>query len=454
MLEIVILAAGKGTRMRSDLPKVLHTLAGKPFLQHVLDRSDELGSENAFVVVGHGAEQVKAKVESPNIQFVEQLDQLGTGHAVLQALPHFNADATILILYGDVPLIGKETLERLVNMVAGGSMGLLTVTLDNPMGYGRIVRDETGAVTEIVEQKLATEEQLAIQEVNTGVLAVKASDLNRWLPNLSAENAQKEYLLTDIIAMANSEGKAIMTAQPDHEYEVLGVNNRVQQAELERIYQLRLADDLLEKGVTLLDPARFDCRGKLTTGKDCVIDVNCVFEGNVTLGDGVSIGPNCHIKNATIASDVEIKSHTVIEDAVVGNHAAVGPFARLRPKSNLADHVKVGNFVEVKKANIGVNSKVSHLSYIGDAEIGQNVNIGAGTITCNYDGVNKFVTSIGDGVFVGSNTALVAPVSLGEQVTVAAGSVVTVDVQNDALAVARARQRNIDGWVRPTKDKK
>lgn len=452
MLEIVILAAGKGTRMRSDLPKVLHSLAGKPFLQHVLDRSEDLGSANTFVVVGHGADQVKTQVGSPSIRFVEQLEQLGTGHAVQQALPHFSDDATILILYGDVPLIGKETLERLIENVDESSLGLLTVTLDNPTGYGRIVRNAEGKVTEIVEQKLATDDQLTIQEVNTGVLAVKASDLNRWLPQLSSDNAQKEYLLTDIIAIANSEGKAIVTAQPDHEYEVLGVNNRIQQAELERIYQQRLADALLAEGVTILDPARFDCRGTLVTGKDCVIDVNCVFEGDVVLGDGVSVGPNCHIKNAKIASNVEIKSHTVIEEAVVGNHAAVGPFARLRPKANLADHVKVGNFVEVKKANIGLNSKVSHLSYIGDAEIGQDVNIGAGTITCNYDGVNKFVTSIGDGVFVGSNTALVAPVSLGKNVTVAAGSVVTVDVQNDALAVARSRQRNIDGWVRPNKE--
>ncbi|MFL0803631.1 MAG: bifunctional UDP-N-acetylglucosamine diphosphorylase/glucosamine-1-phosphate N-acetyltransferase GlmU [Agarilytica sp.] len=451
MLEITILAAGKGTRMRSNLPKVLHTLAGKPFLQHVLDRAEELGSKSTSVIVGHGAEAVREAVESENINFVEQLEQLGTGHAVLQAVPHLHDDAIVLILYGDVPLIATETLQRLTEVVNENTLGLLTVNLDEPTGYGRIVRNEAGEVVAIVEQKLASDEQLEIKEVNTGVMAVKVKDLQRWLPALSDDNAQKEYLLTDIIEMANNEGKDIVTAQPSEEYEVLGVNNRVQQAELERIYQGKIASNLLEKGVTLMDPQRFDCRGTLTTGKDCVIDVNCVFEGDVVLGDGVSIGPNCHITDTEIASNVEIKSHSVLEGAKVGNHVAVGPFARLRPKAALGDHAKVGNFVEIKKSNIGENSKVSHLSYIGDAEVGDNVNIGAGTITCNYDGVNKFVTTVGDGVFVGSNTSLVAPVSLGENVTVAAGSVVTIDVNEDALAVARSRQRNIDGWVRPTK---
>ncbi len=451
MLEITILAAGKGTRMRSNLPKVLHTLAGKPFLQHVLDRAEELGSNSTSVIIGHGADAVKEAVSAKNIGFVEQLDQLGTGHAVLQALPHLHEDATALILYGDVPLIATETLQRLITAVGDDALGLLTVNLDDPTGYGRIVRNEAGAVIAIVEQKLANDEQRKINEVNTGVMAVKVKDLQRWLPALSDDNAQREYLLTDIIEMANNEGKAIVTAQPSEEYEVLGVNNRVQQAELERIYQRKIADKLLENGVTLLDPQRFDCRGSLTAGKDCVIDVNCVFEGDVVLGDGVIIGPNCHITDTEIASNVEIKSHSVLEGAKVGNHVAVGPFARLRPKASLGDHAKVGNFVEIKKSNIGENSKVSHLSYIGDAEVGDNVNIGAGTITCNYDGVNKFVTTVGDGVFVGSNTSLVAPVALGENVTVAAGSVVTIDVKEDALAVARSRQRNIDGWVRPTK---
>ncbi|MFL0800835.1 MAG: bifunctional UDP-N-acetylglucosamine diphosphorylase/glucosamine-1-phosphate N-acetyltransferase GlmU [Agarilytica sp.] len=451
MLEIAILAAGKGTRMCSNLPKVLHTLAGKPFLQHVLDRADELGSTNTSIIVGHGADAVKNTIRAENIGFIEQVNQLGTGHAVLHALPHLNDDATLLILYGDVPLIATETLQRLITNVTDDALGLLTVSLDDPTGYGRIVRDDAGAVVAIVEQKLANNDQLKIQEVNTGVMAVNVKDLQRWLPALSDDNAQKEYLLTDIIEMANAEGKTIVTAQPSEEYEVLGVNNRVQQAELERVYQAKVANNLLEKGVTLLDPQRFDCRGTLTVGKDCVIDVNCVFEGDVVLGDAVTIGPNCHIKDTEIASNVEIKSHSVLEGAKIGNHVAVGPFARLRPKAALGDHAKVGNFVEIKKSNIGENSKVSHLSYIGDAEVGDNVNVGAGTITCNYDGVNKFVTEIGDGVFVGSNTSLVAPVALGENVTVAAGSVVTIDVKEDALAVARSRQRNIDGWVRPTK---
>ncbi len=452
MLEIVILAAGKGTRMCSELPKVLHTLAGKPFLQHVLDRSDELASANTFVVVGHGAEMVRKNVRAKQLTFVEQLDQLGTGHAVKQALPHFSGESTVLILYGDVPLISTETLSALVDVVTEKALGLLTVNLQNPTGYGRIVRDSTGTVQAIVEQKDADKDELLISEVNTGVLAVKAKDLKVWLPALSDDNVQKEYLLTDIIAMANKEGKEIVTTQPSQTFEVLGVNNRIQQAELERVFQSAIAGRLMETGVTLLDPSRFDCRGEITAGKDCIIDVNCVFEGDVSLGDGVTIGPNCHIKDAKIGNNVEIKSHTVIESATLGNDVAVGPFARLRPQAVLGDKAKIGNFVEIKKSKIGVNSKVSHLSYVGDAKIGDNVNIGAGTITCNYDGVNKFPTTIADGVFVGSNTALVAPVSLGENVTVAAGSVVTVDVPDDALAVARSRQRNIDGWVRPSKD--
>ncbi len=452
MLEIVILAAGKGTRMRSDLPKVLHPLAGKPFLQHVLDRADELASANTFVVVGHGAETVRKNVRAKQLTFVEQLDQLGTGHAVKQALSHFNDESTVLILYGDVPLITTETLSALVAVVTEKALGLLTVCLQDPTGYGRIVRDDSGKVQAIVEQKDANKDELLITEVNTGVLAVKTKDLQSWLPALSDDNVQKEYLLTDIIAMANKEGKKIITTQPSQTFEVLGVNNRIQQAELERVFQSAIAGRLMESGVTLLDPSRFDCRGEITAGKDCIIDVNCVFEGDVTLGDGVTIGPNCHIKDAKIGNNVEIKSHTVIDSATLGCDVTVGPFARLRPQAVLGDRSKVGNFVEIKKSKIGVNSKVSHLSYVGDAKIGDNVNIGAGTITCNYDGVNKFPTNIADGVFVGSNTALVAPVSLGENVTVAAGSVVTVDVPDEALAVARSRQRNIDGWVRPSKD--
>ncbi len=451
MLEVVVLAAGKGTRMRSDLPKVLHPLAGKPFLSHVIDRATELSAVSTFVVVGHGADQVKTAMAGSTLHYVEQIEQLGTGHAVLQALPHLSDNSTVLILYGDVPLIGVEALRQLVTMVDDKSMGLLTVNLSEPFGYGRIVRNAHGQVQAIVEHKDADDAQLAISEVNTGVMAVRSQDLQRWLPQLSDSNAQNEFLLTDIIAMASSEGKAIVTAQPEHEYEVLGVNNRQQQATLERIYQGVTAQRLMEEGLTLLDPARFDCRGSLTVGTDCVVDVNCVFEGDVVLGDGVHIGPNCHIKDSTIASGAQIKSHSILESATVGEACAVGPFARLRPDTVLGKKAKIGNFVEIKKSAIGEDSKVSHLSYVGDAAVGNGVNIGAGTITCNYDGVNKFVTTIGDGVFVGSNTALVAPVALGANVTVAAGSVVTVDVEKESLVVARSRQRNIPGWVSPTK---
>ncbi len=450
-LDVVILAAGKGTRMRSDLPKVLHTIGGKPFLTHVIDCAEKLSATNVSVVVGHGAELVKAKMEGRSLNYIEQTEQLGTGHAVQQALPHLDGESTTLILYGDVPLISAQTLEDLLGKVSDSSMGLLTLVMDNPTGYGRIVRNTENKVTAIVEQKDASPEQQAIKEVNTGVMAVATNDLQRWLPQLSDDNAQKEYLLTDIIAMADSDGISIETAHPGSEAEVLGVNNRLQQAELERIYQQQIAEELMTQGATLLDPARFDCRGSLKVGRDCVIDVNCVFEGECELGDGVVIGPNCHIIDSKVASNVEIKSHTILEKASVGNNAVVGPFARLRPQAELADNTKVGNFVEIKKATIGEGSKVNHLSYVGDAQVGAGVNIGAGTITCNYDGANKFVTEIGDGVFVGSNSALVAPVKLGKNVTVGAGSTITSDVQDDALTVARSKQRNIDGWERPKK---
>lgn len=450
-LDVVILAAGKGTRMRSDLPKVLHTVGGKPFLTHVVECAETLSATNISVVVGHGSELVKKTMEGRSLNFIEQTEQLGTGHAVQQALPYLDEASTTLILYGDVPLISPDTLRNLLEKVSNNSMGLLTMIAKDPTGYGRIIRDAENNVTAIVEQKDASEEQKLIQEVNTGVMAVATKDLQNWLPQLTDNNAQKEYLLTDIIALAASDGVSIETAHPASEAEVLGVNNRAQQAELERIYQQGIADDLMQQGLTLLDPSRFDCRGSLKVGRDCVIDVNCVFEGECELGDGVVIGPNCHIVDSTIASNVEIKSHTILEQALVGNNATIGPFARLRPQANLADGAKVGNFVEIKKANIGEGSKVNHLSYVGDANVGAGVNIGAGTITCNYDGANKFVTEIGDGVFVGSNSALVAPVKLGKNVTVGAGSTITTDVQDGALTVARSRQRNIDGWERPKK---
>ncbi|WP_080748510.1 bifunctional UDP-N-acetylglucosamine diphosphorylase/glucosamine-1-phosphate N-acetyltransferase GlmU [Teredinibacter turnerae] len=451
MLEIVILAAGKGTRMRSAKPKVLHTLAGKPFLAHVIDRARDLHAESIAVVVGHGADAVEQAVADHGIVFIEQKEQLGTGHAVLQTLPSLQDDATVLILYGDVPLIRSETLANLAGLVSDETMGLLTVTLADPQGYGRIVRNALGEVKAIVEQKDASREQQQIREVNTGVMAVKARLLKRWLPALENNNAQGEYYLTDIIAMAAKECIAIETAQPASESEVLGVNNRAQQAQLERIYQQEIAEQLMTSGVTLMDPARFDCRGTLSAGEDCVIDVNCVFEGENRLGNNVAIGPNCTLINVSLGDNTVVHANSVLENAVVTGNSRIGPFARLRPGTRLAEGARIGNFVETKNAAIGKGSKVNHLSYVGDADVGAEVNIGAGTITCNYDGVNKHRTEIGDRVFVGSNSALVAPVNLASGTTIAAGSTVTRGSTDDQLVVARARQRNIDGWHRPEK---
>lgn len=453
MLDIVILAAGKGTRMRSNTPKVLHTLAGKPFVSHVIDRAKDLAADNIHLVIGYGAEAVRTALPDSQLNFIEQKEQLGTGHAVQQVLPSLQADSTVLILYGDVPLINTETLKTLLRKVSESAMGLLTVNLGDPTGYGRIVRNPSGQVAAIVEHKDATAEQHAIKEVNTGVMAVKSRDLQKWLPALTNNNAQGEYYLTDIIAMAQSEGIEIKTTQPANEYEVLGVNNRQQQAELERVYQQLQAKALMDDGVTLLDPARFDCRGSIKAGMDCIIDINCVFEGEIQLGNNVQIGANCSLKNVNVGDNVVIMPNSVIEDAVIENNCNIGPFARLRPGTRLAAGARIGNFVETKKANIGKGSKVNHLSYVGDAEVGEGVNIGAGTITCNYDGVNKHKTTIEDGVFVGSNTALVAPVTVGKNATIAAGSVVTSNVKEDQLVVARSRQRNVDGWRRPEKRK-
>lgn len=452
MLDIVVLAAGKGTRMKSNLPKVLHPVAGRPLLGHVLDTARSFNDAQLHVVIGHGAELVEQRLAGDDVQFVMQAEQLGTGHAVQQAASALRADATVLILYGDVPLIKSSTLAQLVETVAEGAMGLLTVKLDDPTGYGRIVRNPEGLVTAIVEQKDANPEQLTINEVNTGVMAMRNADLQRWLPQLSSDNAQKEYYLTDVIALAQAEGIVINTVNPDSEMEVLGVNNRQQQAELERYYQQHLAEQLMVDGVTLIDPNRFDCRGSLSAGNDVEIDINCVFEGDVILGNNVKIGPNCVITNSSVGDNTVIKANSVLEDAVVADHCDIGPFARLRPGTNLASKAKIGNFVETKKANIGVGSKVNHLTYIGDAEIGEGANIGAGTITCNYDGVNKSKTEIGDGAFIGSNSSLVAPVKIGAGATVGAGSTVAKDVEADQLAVARGKQRNIDNWPKPTKN--
>jgi bifunctional UDP-N-acetylglucosamine pyrophosphorylase/glucosamine-1-phosphate N-acetyltransferase len=380
-----------------------------------------------------------------------QEKQLGTGHAVAQAMPAVDDNSVVLVLYGDVPLVKAETLQKLLTTVNANQMALLTVELADPTGYGRILRDANGNVTAIVEQKDANPEQLKIREGNTGILAAPASLLKKWLPQLSANNAQGEYYLTDIIGLAVQQGIGINAQQVPAAWQVQGINNRLQLSELERIHQRNIAEQLMTDGVTLADPARIDVRGKLTTGRDIFIDVNCVFEGTVTLGDNVRIGPNCVIRNSTIANNVDIESHTLIDEAVLGVEAHVGPFARLRPGTELAAKAKVGNFVETKKTFIGVGSKANHLTYLGDCTIGENANVGAGTITCNYDGVNKFKTQIGDGAFIGSNSSLVAPVNIGKNATVGAGSTITANVPDAQLAVARGKQRNIDGWKRPTK---
>jgi bifunctional UDP-N-acetylglucosamine pyrophosphorylase/glucosamine-1-phosphate N-acetyltransferase len=451
MLEAIVLAAGKGTRMRSNLPKVMHKLAGKPLLQHVIDTALQLPLQNIHLVLGHGADLIQQHIQHERLRVVLQVEQLGTGHAVMQAVPNLDDQSTVLILYGDVPLISAATLEKLLSLAKKDSLALLTVNLPDPTGYGRIIRDTKGEVEAIVEQKDASAAQLAITEVNTGILAVKSAFLRDQLPQLRNDNAQREYYLTDIVGIARKMGWMIHTLETPHLYEVQGVNNRQQQAELERLYQQVQAKTLMDAGLSLMDPLRFDCRGKLTAGEDCVVDINCIFEGVVSLGHNVSVGPNCLIKNAVIGDDVEILANTVIEDAIVGKGCHLGPFARIRPGSHFAEDVRVGNFVETKKAVVGPGSKINHLSYVGDATVGGSVNIGAGTITCNYDGANKHQTHIQDEVFVGSNTALVAPVTIGSGATIGAGSTITQDVEPKQLAVARHRQRNLDGWTRPKK---
>lgn len=441
--------------MKSSLPKVLHPIAGKAMLGHILDCARSLGNGAhdtcLNVVIGHGSELVEARFQAADVRFVYQHEQLGTGHAAQQALPNLRSGAVVLLLTGDIPLIQSATLNKLVGAVNPGTLGLLTVELADPTGYGRIIRDEQGRVTAIVEQKDATKDQQAIREINTGVIAAMADDLQRWLPQLTSNNAQGEFYLTDIIAMAQQEGKTIITEKPSSEQEVQGINDRQQQAQLERFYQQQYAARLMAAGVTLLDPQRFDCRGELTVGNDVTIDINCIFEGEVTLGNNVHIGANCQLINCSVADGTVIKPHTIIEDAIIGEACDLGPFARVRPGTVLARGARLGNFVETKKANIGEGSKVNHLSYIGDADIGKNVNVGAGTITCNYDGVNKFKTTIEDGAFIGSNTSLVAPVSVGVNATVGAGSTITSNVGDEDLGVARGKQRNIQGWKRPTK---
>ncbi|KVC21728.1 bifunctional UDP-N-acetylglucosamine diphosphorylase/glucosamine-1-phosphate N-acetyltransferase GlmU [Burkholderia pseudomultivorans] len=452
-MNIVILAAGTGKRMRSALPKVLHPLAGRPLLSHVIATARTLQPSRLVVVVGHGAEQVQAAVAAPDVQFAVQAEQLGTGHAVRQALPLLDPAQPTLVLYGDVPLTRASTLHRLADAARDGRYGILTVTLDDPTGYGRIVRDAAGFVTRIVEQKDASPDELKIAEINTGIIVTPTAQLSMWLGALKNENAQGEYYLTDVVELAIEAGFEVVTAQPDEEWETLGVNSKAQLAELERIHQRNVADALLADGVTLADPARLDVRGTLRCGRDVSIDVNCVFEGDVTLADDVTIGANCVIRNALIGAGARIDAFTHIDGAELGAHTVIGPYARLRPGAQLADEAHVGNFVEVKNAVIGHGSKANHLTYIGDADIGARVNIGAGTITCNYDGANKFRTVIEDDVFVGSDTQLVAPVRVGRGVTIAAGTTVWKDVADGMLALNEKTQTAKSGYVRPVKKK-
>ena len=455
--DIIILAAGKGTRMKSALPKVLHKLAGKSLLQHVVDSANSVQNANITVVTGHGSDEVRSSVsssETSSLNYVEQTEQLGTAHAVQMVVPNLGNGGTSLILYGDVPMILPETIHEMLGAVSESNMSLLTVTLDDPTGYGRILRNESGQVTAIIEQKDASTEQLKVREVNTGVLAVKTKQLKQWLPQIDNNNAQGEYYLTDLIAIARSNGVTIETKQPQSVEEVEGVNNRIQLSALERFYQKQQAEALMVAGVTLADPSRIDVRGNLKTGNDSYIDINAVFEGDVTLGSNVSIGPNCHIIDSDIGDYVEIYANSVIEQSQIANHSVIGPFARLRPGTVLAEKAKVGNFVETKNTHVGKGSKINHLSYVGDSELGEGVNVGAGTITCNYDGVNKHKTVMGDNSFIGSNSSLVAPVQIGKNATVGAGSTITKDVPDDELGLTRASQKSISDWHRPTKKSK
>ncbi len=454
MLNIVILAAGMGKRMRSDLPKVLHTLAGRSMLAHVLGTARALSPQRIVIVTGHGADKVQTAVAGqPDVHCVLQSPQLGTGHAVQQAAPELLAGGTTLVLYGDVPLVGEATLRRLIDAAAGG-LGVLTVRLPDPTGYGRIVRDDEGSIQRIVEHKDATPDEHAIDEVNTGILAAPTDALRGWLDGLTNDNAQGEYYLTDVIAAAALAGMPVRSAEPDHLWETLGVNSRAQQAELERIYQRHQADRLLDAGVTLADPDRIDVRGALLCGRDVFIDVNCVFEGQVEIADGATIGPNCILRNAQVGPGARIEAFSHLDQAEVGALANVGPYARLRPGTVLGERSRIGNFVETKNARFGADSKANHLSYIGDAAIGQRVNIGAGTITCNYDGVNKHRTVIEDDAFIGSDTQLVAPVTVQRGATIGAGTTLTREAPADTLTVSRTPQKTINGWKRPAKTKK
>jgi bifunctional UDP-N-acetylglucosamine pyrophosphorylase/glucosamine-1-phosphate N-acetyltransferase len=446
----VILAAGKGTRMGSQKPKVLHALAGKPMVKHVIDTCQEIGVNHIHLVYGHGGELMQSTLAQESVNWVLQADQLGTGHAVAQASPLFEDDEKIIVLYGDVPLISEETIASLLDAHPKNGIALLTVELDNPTGYGRIVR-ENNHVVAIVEQKDASEQQKLINEVNTGVLVASGKDLRKWLSGLDNNNAQNEFYLTDVIAAAHADGGMIEAVHPEHSFEVEGVNDRVQLANLERRFQLEQANKLLIQGVMLRDPHRFDLRGQIQCGHDVDIDVNVIIEGSVTLGNNVIVGAGSILINCEIDDNTVIRPYSVIEGATVGEDCTVGPFTRLRPGAEMKNNAHVGNFVEVKNALIGEGSKANHLSYIGDAEIGKRTNIGAGTITCNYDGANKHKTIIGDDVFVGSDTQLVAPVTVENGVTIGAGSTVTKNVYQGELMITRAKERRIANWARPIK---
>jgi bifunctional UDP-N-acetylglucosamine pyrophosphorylase/glucosamine-1-phosphate N-acetyltransferase len=452
-LSIVVLAAGQGKRMKSALPKVLQPIAGKPMLAHVIGTAQHLMPTTTCIVYGHGGEAVRAAFPDGALQWALQDPQLGTGHAVLQALPHIPAEGVSLILYGDVPLITGATLQILVDGARRGHLAWLTQRVSNPAGLGRILRNAQGQVTAIVEDKDATPEQKQIDEINTGFLACRTEYLARWLPKLGNSNAQGEYYLTDILAMAVAEDVAVETSSTPHEWEVAGVNDKVQLAALERIHQRNLATRLMENGVTIIDPARIDIRGTLECARDVVIDVNCVFEGNVQIGAGTRIGPNCVLRDASIGEDTDVFAFTHIESTTIGNEARIGPYARFRPGSALADGVHIGNFVEVKNSQIGMGSKANHLSYIGDTTVGSGANIGAGTIVCNYDGANKHRTVIGDRVHIGSDVQLVAPVTIGEGADIAAGTTVWKDVPPGGLTLNTKTQLHKPEWKRPVKKK-
>jgi len=441
--------------MHSSRAKVLHKIADKTLLEHVIDTSQQLQNNKTVVVYGHGADQVLQELEHLDVKWIEQAQQLGTGHAVQQAVQHIDDDDTILILYGDVPLLKLTTVQQLLQQTDDETLGLLTVELDDPVGYGRIIRDGNNNVIKIVEDKDATVEQKNIREGNTGILAVNGQRLKNWLARLKNNNAQGEYYLTDIIAMAASEGVTIATAQPDNSDEVLGINNRQQLAYIERAYQRQQAEALMEQGVSFRDPQRFDLRGSIKNiGRDVEIDVNVILSGEISIGSNVRIGANCCITDTVIEDDVEILPNCVIDDSRLGAGSCIGPFARLRPGARLDRQVKIGNFVEIKKSSIAQGSKINHLSYIGDSNVGSGVNVGAGTITCNYDGANKHQTIIEDGAFIGSNTQLVAPVTVGKNATIGAGSIITKMAPADKLTLTRARQISVEGWKRPVKQEK